>query len=55
MITNPAQSYNTIYQSFGVDAFQTSDGGFVISGHQRSFNSKFNMIVIKTDGEGNVY
>lgn len=50
-----AKTFNTIYQSFGIDAFQSTDGGYVVSGHHRTNDSKYNMLVIKTDESGNVY
>jgi hypothetical protein len=50
-----SKTFNTSYQSFGIDAFQSSDGGYVVTGHEHSFDSKYNMMVIKTDYSGNVY
>ncbi len=49
-----SQSINTAYQAYGVDAFQTTDGGYLVSGHQRSFDKIFEMVVIKTDASGNI-
>ena len=50
-----SKTFNTTYQSFGVDAFQSADGGYLVSGHERTFNNMYNMLVIKTDASGNVY
>ncbi len=44
---------NTTYASFGVDVFETFDGGYFVSGHQLSNNNQFNLIAIKTDANGN--
>jgi len=49
-----SRTFNTTYQSFGIDAFQTSDGSYVVAGHERTFDSKYNMLVIKTDGSGKI-
>lgn len=43
----------TEYPSYGVDVIQMSDGGYLVSGHQRSFNNRFSTIFIKTDANGN--
>ena len=43
----------TTYQSFGVEALQTPDGGYLVSGQHRSMNERFEMMVIKTDANGN--
>jgi hypothetical protein len=51
--TQWSKAISTSYPSFGIDAFQTVDGGYSVAGHQHTFNSKFNMIVIKTDSNGN--
>ncbi len=45
---------NTAYPSFGVDVLQTTDGGYLVSGHQKSFNKHFDMVAIKTDASGNI-
>jgi len=44
---------STTYQAIGVDAIQTPDGGFLVSGYQRSMNEKYEMMVLKTDANGN--
>lgn len=43
----------TTYPSYGVDVLQTNDGGYLVSGHQITSNSRFETIVIKTDANGN--
>ncbi len=50
-----SHTFNTTYQSFGISAFQSSDGGYVVTGHEHTFDSKYNMMIIKTDDMGNVY
>jgi len=49
-----SQTFNTTYQAFGISAFQSSDGGYVVTGHEHTFDSKYNMIVIKTNDMGNI-
>jgi hypothetical protein len=49
-----SNTYDTFYPSYGVDACQTTDGGYLISGYHRSFNNHFDMVLIKTDANGNV-
>jgi hypothetical protein len=49
-----SKTFETKNPSFGVDAIQTSDGGFFVSGHEKSFNKYFNVIVIKTNANGNL-
>jgi hypothetical protein len=44
---------NTTYPAFGIDAFQTSDGGYFVTGYQKSFNVRYEMTVIKTNARGN--
>jgi hypothetical protein len=46
--------YDTNYPSYGIDICQTSDGGYLICGHHRSFQNHFDMVLIKTDANGNV-
>lgn len=48
-----SKSINTTYPSFGVDILPTNDGGYLVSGYQRSFNKNYGMIAIKTDANGN--
>lgn len=53
------QQWSNIYNasnppSNGVCAIQTSDGGYLISGQKISFNSHYDMVLIKTDANGNV-
>ena len=43
---------NTTYKSFGVDAIQTPDGGYLVSAFQRSMDKQYSMMVIKTDANG---
>lgn len=43
----------TTYPSYGVDAIQMDDGGYLVSGHQRSFNNHYDAVIIKTDENGN--
>jgi hypothetical protein len=44
---------NTIYPALGVDAVQTSDDGYLITGFHRTFNKRFEAMIIKTDANGN--
>jgi hypothetical protein len=44
---------STTYPALGVDAEQTSDGGYFITAFQRAFNKRFQSLVIKTDANGN--
>ncbi len=44
----------TTYPSYGIDAIPTADGGYFVSGHQKSFNKRYEMIAIKTDASGNI-
>jgi hypothetical protein len=48
-----SKSIKTSYPSYGVDAVQTSDGGYYITGYEKTFDKRFNAIVIKTDAHGN--
>ena len=41
------------YKTYGADAIQTYDGGYLISGYQKVFNEKYQVITIKTDDKGN--
>ena len=41
------------YQTIGVDAVPTSDGGYQITGNVKSFDVTDKMILIKTDSNGN--
>jgi hypothetical protein len=49
-----AKTFDTYYFSYGVDACQTTDGGYFISGQHYSFNNHYDMVLIKTDANGNV-
>jgi hypothetical protein len=49
-----SNSYDTYYPSYGVNAGQTSDGGYLISGQHRSFNNHYDMVLIKTDANGDM-
>jgi hypothetical protein len=44
---------NTTYPAYGIDAFEASDGGYLVTGYQKSFNTRYEMMVIKTDANGN--
>ncbi len=46
--------FNTAYPSIGVDAVETSDGGYLITGYEKALNKKYNAIVIKTGANGKV-
>ena len=46
---------NTTYRTIGVDALQTSDGGYLVSGFQHSLDKRYEALVIKTDSQGNIY
>lgn len=43
----------TQYQSYGMDVAELSNGGYCLVGHQRTNNQIFNMLLIKTDPNGN--
>lgn len=49
-----SKTIETTYPSFGVEVLQTLDGGYLLSGYQRSFNKNYEMIAIKTDANGNI-
>jgi hypothetical protein len=49
-----SNTYDTYYASFGVAACQTPDGGYLISGYHYSLGYYSNMVIIKTDANGNV-
>jgi hypothetical protein len=44
---------NTPSASYGIDVIQTNDGGYFVSGYQKSLNEHFIMMAIKTDASGN--
>jgi len=44
---------NTVYPSYGVDALQTTDGGYLVTGYHRAAEKRFEALVIKTDANGN--
>jgi len=43
----------TTYPSYGVDAMQTSDGGYLVTGFHKTLGKRFEAMVIKTDASGN--
>jgi hypothetical protein len=45
---------NTSFPSYGIDVFQTNDGGYLLSGYQKSFNKNYEMLAIKTDAKGDI-
>lgn len=45
----------TTYPAVGTDIFETTKGDFLVSGYQRVFNKRFEMLVMKTDAFGNIY
>lgn len=48
------RTYGGPYEDIGWSVQQTSDGGYIVAGHTRSFGSGFlDMWIIKTDEEGN--
>ena len=47
------KTINTTYPAYGMDAFETKDNGFLITGMEKSMNQNFEPILIKTDSEGN--
>lgn len=49
-----SKTIETTYPSFGVEVLQTLDGGYLLSGYQRSFNKNYEMIAIKTDANGSI-
>jgi len=48
-----SKTLETTYSTIGIDAFQTPDGGCLITGNINSFDKKDRMILIKTDANGN--
>jgi len=40
------------YPSYGVDALPSGDGGYIVTGHIKSLNKKYEMTAIKTDANG---
>lgn len=51
--TQWSKNYETTFPSFGVDVLETNDGGYLLSGYQKSLNKRYEMFVIKTDANGN--
>jgi hypothetical protein len=49
-----SSTYDTYYPSFGVAAFQTTDGGYIIAGYHFASGKTSTMVIIKTDVNGNV-
>lgn len=49
-----SNSYDSYYSSLGVNAIQTIDGGYLLLGQHRSFNNHYDMVLIKTDANGNL-
>lgn len=45
----------TSYQAYGINALPTADGGFLVSGIHRSFNRSSELLIVKTDANGNYY
>jgi hypothetical protein len=45
---------NTNSASFGVDVFETADGGYFVAGHQLSTDEKWSLVAAKTDANGNI-
>jgi hypothetical protein len=46
--------FYTTFPSYGVDAFQTADGGYLVCGHELSFKKRYNVMILKTDASGNI-
>jgi hypothetical protein len=44
---------NTVYHALGVDAVQTPDNGYLITGFHKTLNRRFEAMIIKTDENGN--
>jgi len=49
-----SKAYNSVYAAFGVDAFELKSGGYFVTGHQRTFNKRFDLMIMKTDENGEV-
>lgn len=47
------REFKTTYAAKGYDVYETRDGGYVIGAYERSFNTYFKMMIIKTDIKGN--
>jgi hypothetical protein len=47
--TEWSKSFNTTYPSLGIEALPLSNGGYCLIGHQKTFNDKFNIILIKSN------
>ena len=45
---------NSVHIGLTLNILQTTDGGYLVSGHQKSFNKHFDMMAIKTDAMGHV-
>jgi hypothetical protein len=43
----------TTYPSYGIDAMQTSDGGYLVTGFHKTLDKRFEAMVVKTDEIGN--
>ena len=48
-----SQTIQSTYPSLGVNAFETTDGGYLITGFSKSFDKRFEPLIIKTDANGN--
>jgi hypothetical protein len=47
------KQFDTTYPSIGYDVIETKDGGYAIGAFEKSFNTYFKMMIIKTDANGN--
>jgi len=48
-----SRAIDTTNPSYGIDAFQTPDGGFLVTGNLKSLDKQYEVVVIKMDAHGN--
>ena len=48
-----SKTFNTNYQTIGSDAVSTSDGGYLVAGNMKSFGDDYQLLMIRTDANGN--
>ncbi len=49
-----SNSFDTYYSSLGINALQTADGGYLLTGQHLSYNNHYDIVLIKTDVNGNL-
>jgi hypothetical protein len=49
-----SKTFPARYPALGVDAIEMPGGGYVVSGYEKAFDRKFNAMVIRTNGNGDI-